>query len=274
MKNFTKNVMLLMSLLVSIETYAQITIIPIHKKILFNAYNSVFKDSIGLDIDNDANSDLFIISEDLPAIFSQGWFSYTSNTLNTNPLNVVYTISNLKQLGDPFDVTLGTGYIPFCEDYWVSQNWPQSISDRYLGFNKVTMLDTTYGWIKLRYKADNFIDGYFQNDTLEVVEYGINTQLNDPITAGQTTPNTINDFTDINSCIDMKFYNNNIVIKNNNTFLFHLSVYDLTGKTLLKKSILGNRNSIISMQGFQPGLYIISIENHYKSKVVQKIFKR
>lgn len=273
MKNPTKNVMLLLSLLVSIETYSQITIVPINKKILFNAYNSAFKDSIGLDIDNDTNLDLFIISEDLPALFSQAWFSYTSNTLNTNPLNIVYTISNLKQLGDPFDVTLGTGYIPFCEDYWISQNWPQSISDRYLGFNKVTMLDTTYGWIKLRYRAENFLDGYFQNDTIEVVEYAINNQLNDPITAGQTTPNTTNDITDYNSQVDIKFDNNNIVIKNNNTFLFHLSIYDLTGKTRLKKSILGNSNSIISMHEFHPGIYIISLENQYKSKLVQKIFK-
>jgi hypothetical protein len=98
--------------------------------------------------------------------------------------------------------------------------------------------------------------------------------LNDPITAGQTTPNTTNDITDYNSQVDMKFDNNNIIIKNNNTFLFHLSIYDLTGKTIFKKSILGNSNSIISMQGLHSGLYIISLENQYKSKVVQKIFKQ
>jgi len=264
--------MLLLSLLVSIESYSQITIVPVNKKILFNTYNSSLKDSLGLDIDNDANSDLFISSIDMPGIFTQSWFSNTSNYFNSNPPNVVYSISYLKNFGDPVVFNSGFGFYTFCEDYWVSQNWPQSVSDRYLGFTKVIMSDTIYGWIKLRYRIDDLNDPYFKDDTIEVVEYAINTQINDPITAGQTSPNAVNEVSKLDTQIDIEYKNGNILIQNKSDFPLFISIYDLAGKTILNKSCLGNTLSTYSAQGFQSGIYIVNARSQFKSKLAKKIF--
>lgn len=237
---------------------SQIQITSLNKKLLFNTYTFSNQDSVSIDLDSDLHPDYIIGSEDLPVVFSQIWYCKSAETSNTQ---VKYEFTSLLKVGQPLQTAqYYTWPIPFCETYSDSDQWPMSISNRFLGFRKITNTDTNYGWVQLQFHSNNISIPNFDYDTLLIAQLAYNHLSNDTLQTGQTT--STNTHTQTNNALsyNIQFSQNEISVYSTLLEKIYISIYSSYGNIVTHLSLNpSHEKHTIPIDHLAKGIYILQI---------------
>jgi hypothetical protein len=150
----------------------------------------------------------------------------------------------------------------FClQCYWYNYFTPETI-DHYVAVKfKGGDANFHYGWIRCDVKDEG--------RTLIIKDYAYELEPEYPILAGDTAHFV--EISEIENALNAEVYsfNSNIHINLDESGTIQLLISDLNGKVIIKKH-LNNKTSVISMNEFQPAIYIVTLikDNKYFHKKV------
>jgi hypothetical protein len=238
---------------------AQIDVTPVNKYITCCGSQGVLSpenDDI-VDLNNDLITDIYFYTDGSPAIWTQGFYCNIATGIPVNN----YKVSDLVSKGDTFPSHYGGNHI-LTESNYDAGYWAQTGGIRYLGVRKITGVDTNYGWLMLEYVNKNApLD--ISGDTIKIMEYAINTIANEPILAGQNTPNTLHV---INEVEGFAIYPNPV------RDLLYIKT-DYKGKRELYNSVgqllFFTGNNEINVSRYSRGIYYIKIGNMVRKVIIE-----
>jgi hypothetical protein len=214
-------------------------------------------DDYYIDIDGDGEDDFWFYNTYNSVYLQITIWSQNSNIWvggqNPYALNNGYVVSSLLNFSGT-----GLGFLVY-ETYagFNSGNFINQISDKYVGVKFDISGNTHYGWIRLRGITENL-------DQWMIVDAGWEDTPDTPITIDAPLNNlSIKE----NNSFEFSVTNNDNVLEINSEFgNSELTIYDVSGKLVLNKTILSNHEQI--PYNFPKGLYIIRLTS--KGRIATK----
>lgn len=253
--------LLFLFFLVNSLSSAQITVTPINKYISCCgsdvAVNPENDESINLD--NDTIGDLYFLADGSAAIWTEGFYTYAGTGMPTNNYRVTLPV----KLGDTISKSYNTTNI-LSENYYDADYWGINEGFRYIGVRKILGADTNYGWIKLEYIDNPNSPNLPWQDTIRIIEYALNSRVNEPIFAGQLWTTVVINIESHKSDLDI-FPNpvqNVLFIKTESNERREL--YNFLGQLLFT-----TKENEVDVSKYSSGLYYIKCGSQTKKFVIE-----
>jgi hypothetical protein len=203
-------------------------------------------------------------SYDYHGTFSGGYWWYYPYALNFNSkidANTSWQTSS-QQILALVTIDSDDSFVHYTPDAdWFNSVVDETI-DHFLGVRFIDVENLThYGWIRC-----DVIDS---GKTLVIKDYAYNDTPNDGIYAGTLITSTQEA---LNSDWNVYAYNNKLCINlgNSNVTATELNLYNING-TLVMSTNLHQPNTVLSLQEFESGLYIVEIKNELY-RFTEKLF--